>query len=338
MLCGHVAARAGRSDIYDGHTVHTLLADYQARTNGGNGWLAHPHVPSGRRRPPREDLLADARPLRGGRRFEQPVRARDRHRGGEEWQLIGTVTGVASGSAASVQWPGLSALTEYEWYATVSDDESSTRGRRGASRRRSLAPTRRWCTRTAARSSTWTMWSSLQWTATDDVAVTAVDILLSRTGAGGTYEPIASGLPNTGSFDWTVTAPGRSRRSSRSSPTTRTTNTAEDCERLDVRRLRGRRRAGRRDRQLRARDEVRQPRERRGRTRARGAARCPRSRRRVRRARPRGRGDRRRHARGRLARARVERRGPRRRAASGIYFVRVETPEGRLSRKVALVR
>jgi hypothetical protein len=49
--------------------------------------------------------------------------------------------------------------------------------------------------------------ATLTWTASDDVGVTGVDLLLSRDD-GVTYpETIASGIPNTGSYDWTVTPP-----------------------------------------------------------------------------------------------------------------------------------
>jgi len=47
----------------------------------------------------------------------------------------------------------------------------------------------------------------LGWTASDNVGVTSVDVLLSRSGAAGTYETIASGVANTGSYAWTVTLP-----------------------------------------------------------------------------------------------------------------------------------
>ena len=39
MLAGHKAEEGRRQDIFNGNTVHTLLANYQTRTNGGNGWL-----------------------------------------------------------------------------------------------------------------------------------------------------------------------------------------------------------------------------------------------------------------------------------------------------------
>jgi predicted esterase len=39
VLCGHMHGEAKRADVVNGHTVYQLLADYQSRTNGGNGWL-----------------------------------------------------------------------------------------------------------------------------------------------------------------------------------------------------------------------------------------------------------------------------------------------------------
>jgi hypothetical protein len=38
MLCGHLD-EARREDTFAGNVIHTLMADYQGRENGGNGWL-----------------------------------------------------------------------------------------------------------------------------------------------------------------------------------------------------------------------------------------------------------------------------------------------------------
>lgn len=46
--------------------------------------------------------------------------------------------------------------------------------------------------------------ASLQWSASDNTAVTAIDLLLSRTGPGGPFDPIATGLANSGSYSWAV--------------------------------------------------------------------------------------------------------------------------------------
>jgi subtilisin family serine protease len=48
---------------------------------------------------------------------------------------------------------------------------------------------------------------NLSWTATDNAGVTSVDLLLSRNGVGGTYETVALGVANSGSYAWTVTLP-----------------------------------------------------------------------------------------------------------------------------------
>jgi len=39
VLCGHNHAETRRTDIVNGHTVYQIMANYQERTNGGNGWL-----------------------------------------------------------------------------------------------------------------------------------------------------------------------------------------------------------------------------------------------------------------------------------------------------------
>jgi hypothetical protein len=47
----------------------------------------------------------------------------------------------------------------------------------------------------------------LTWNATDNVAVTSVDILISRNGVAGTYSPLILGAGLTGTWNWEVTAP-----------------------------------------------------------------------------------------------------------------------------------
>ena len=39
LLCGHAEAENMRMDTYNGNVVYSLLANYQDRPNGGNGWL-----------------------------------------------------------------------------------------------------------------------------------------------------------------------------------------------------------------------------------------------------------------------------------------------------------
>jgi hypothetical protein len=45
---------------------------------------------------------------------------------------------------------------------------------------------------------------NIQWSASDDVHVAAIDLLFSRTGVSGTYIPIATGIANTGAYSWKV--------------------------------------------------------------------------------------------------------------------------------------
>ncbi len=49
--------------------------------------------------------------------------------------------------------------------------------------------------------------AGLAWNAIDNAAVARVDLYLSRTGAGGAFDSIATAVPNTGSYDWLVTGP-----------------------------------------------------------------------------------------------------------------------------------
>ena len=39
VLCGHNSGEAFRSDTVRGYTVYQVMADYQSRSNGGDGWL-----------------------------------------------------------------------------------------------------------------------------------------------------------------------------------------------------------------------------------------------------------------------------------------------------------
>ena len=39
MTCGHVGAEARRTDVFEGHPIHTMLADYQFESEGGGGKL-----------------------------------------------------------------------------------------------------------------------------------------------------------------------------------------------------------------------------------------------------------------------------------------------------------
>ena len=49
--------------------------------------------------------------------------------------------------------------------------------------------------------------SNLTWSASDNAAVTSVDLDLSRSGAGGPWESIVASIANAGTFSWIPTSP-----------------------------------------------------------------------------------------------------------------------------------
>ena len=127
MVCGHVPGEGRRSDTYQGHTVQTVMADYQSRTNGGNGWLRimtfYPGEGVVRVKtysPVLDQYEADAD---SSSQFTLPVNLSPT----SNWQLIGTAK-VASGEHATTMWPGLSTFSEYEWYVNLNDGNTDIDG------------------------------------------------------------------------------------------------------------------------------------------------------------------------------------------------------------------
>jgi hypothetical protein len=128
MLCGHSPGVGRRSDTFNGNVVHTLMSDYQSETNGGNGYLRIMEffVQEGeiseiqvKTYSPTLNQYRTSADDQFTLSYAAPAAA---------FQLIGSVSSVASGTNASVAWPGLTALSEYEWYVTVSDGAKTTTG------------------------------------------------------------------------------------------------------------------------------------------------------------------------------------------------------------------
>ena len=130
MLGGHTDGEGRRQDPGGGgcsNTVYSLLADYQGRTNGGNGWLrvlefspANNEIRVRTYSPTLNQWETDA-----DSRFELPYVMST----SASFAQIGQPqTLIASGTNASVPWSGLANGTQYEWYVTVSDGTTTVTG------------------------------------------------------------------------------------------------------------------------------------------------------------------------------------------------------------------
>ena len=122
VLCGHMHGEARRTDDnLAGQPVHQLLANYQSQPNGGNGWLRI------MRFVPEENKIyvetyspwLDQYETDADSQFTLDFTM-------NSFTVIGTDTGVASGSNASVLWAGLLDGTEYEWFVEVTDTAQHT--------------------------------------------------------------------------------------------------------------------------------------------------------------------------------------------------------------------
>jgi hypothetical protein len=206
MICGHAHGEGRRSDTYNGWTVHTIMTDYQNRVNGGDGWLRITRFY------PDENVMRAATysPWRGefetdadsSSQFSLPINLRP----STGWQYIGMVK-VASGSIASIRWTDLLPHTEHEWFAVVVDGKATVNGPLWRFTTGSRPPLVRALSPNGLETLYIDRAAEIEWVAVDDVDVTSVDLLVSRTGALGPFEPIVESIANTGSFAWQATGP-----------------------------------------------------------------------------------------------------------------------------------
>ena len=129
MLCGHVAGEGQRSDTFQGRTVYSILQDYQGRTNGGDGWLRYfIFSPANNTISARTYRVSNpVNPAAGS--FETDADSQftlnyNMQNSQTDWIPLGTVNVAASGTTASLNWTGLTAGKDYEWYATANDGTS----------------------------------------------------------------------------------------------------------------------------------------------------------------------------------------------------------------------
>jgi hypothetical protein len=122
MLSGHVHGEARRSDAANGHPVFQMLADYQERAQGGEGWLRI------LRFVPAEDKVYVQTYSPWLNLYETDADSEfslDFPMGGA-FTTAGTAT-VSSGATASITPQNLDPNTEYEWQVTVTNAGGKTR-------------------------------------------------------------------------------------------------------------------------------------------------------------------------------------------------------------------
>ncbi len=124
MLAGHVHGEGRRIDVFNGNTIHTVMADYQSGyTNGGNGWLRIMQFLPNLNQIAVKTYSPYTGTFQTGASSEFTLSANL----SAPFSLIGTVS-VASGSNACILWPSLDQFTEYEWYVEISDGVNTTTG------------------------------------------------------------------------------------------------------------------------------------------------------------------------------------------------------------------
>ncbi len=122
MLSGHVHGEARRTDTINGRTVFQMLADYQDRASGGEGWLRI------LRFVPAEGKVYVQTYSPWLNQYETDADSEftlDFDMGGAFTDVGSTST--QSGSIASIPVPGLDLNTQYEWRATVTNAAGKSR-------------------------------------------------------------------------------------------------------------------------------------------------------------------------------------------------------------------
>ena len=122
MLSGHVHGESRRNDVANGHPVFQMLADYQDRAQGGEGWLRI------LRFVPAEDKVYVQTYSPWLNQYEADADSEftlDFPMGGT-FSTVG-ITSVPSGSTASLYPQSLLPNTEYEWQVTVTNAAGKTR-------------------------------------------------------------------------------------------------------------------------------------------------------------------------------------------------------------------
>jgi hypothetical protein len=122
MLAGHVHGESRRTDVVNGHPVFQMMADYQDRPSGGQGWLRI------LRFVPADDRIYVQTYSPWLNQYERDADSEftlDFPMGGA-FSTAGTTT-APSGALASIAAAGLEPNTAYEWTATVTNAAGKSR-------------------------------------------------------------------------------------------------------------------------------------------------------------------------------------------------------------------
>ena len=124
MTCGHIGAEARRTDVFEGHPIHTMLADYQFEADGGGGklrlWEFSPvrgELTVRTYSPSRDQWYTDEHS-----EFTLPV---DLTGAGGPWEDLVAVEDADGRITA--RWTDVEPGKTYEWYATATDCAHSAR-------------------------------------------------------------------------------------------------------------------------------------------------------------------------------------------------------------------
>lgn len=132
MLGGHVFNGAGdgegsRTDTFNGHTVHTLVSDYQGRTAGGDGIMRLMYFSPSNNTVSIKTYSSwtDTYEIDANSQFSFSYNMQLPTGPGAPataYTNIAVNAGVASGAPTSTVWHGLAANKTYEWYVVVTND------------------------------------------------------------------------------------------------------------------------------------------------------------------------------------------------------------------------
>ena len=117
MLSGHDPGENRRSDTVNGHTIHSMVSDFQGRTNGGSGFLRILEFS------PSNNVIRvkTYSPTFGQFETDADSQFTLSYDMGAPMTALASFTGVCSTTNLSASWPGLSAGATYQWCVGVSD-------------------------------------------------------------------------------------------------------------------------------------------------------------------------------------------------------------------------